>query len=352
MNFAEDFEDRVTERDLILLRYSAYMGARIQSYLDTLERAANEQLWRVNPASGRTHSAQLKRVRTVVDRITPKVGETYREIQSQTITGLRELAVLEAAWLARTVNTISDANLFKSLPVGEISKLVNNGQVMGVPFKENWKRQALKFVNVFEDNLRMSVFAGDGVSGMQIRLFGTARRRWKDGALAVMRNNAFTISDNSIRSVVDLTRYAMYRQHGEKVRAVQAVNPLDNKTSVICRARAGGIWSLATGRAMKQSAYPGRFPGPPPWHWGCRTTLIPLMVPGDYRTKKGRIRKMDGRFAKNQGFETWLKKRPETEQLKLLGPGRFGLWKKGKIGMKDLINQRGRPLTLKELAEQ
>jgi hypothetical protein len=48
-------------------------------------------------------------------------------------------------------------------------------------------------------------------------------------------------------------------------------------------------------------------------------------------------------------FEAWLKKRSVAEQNTVLGVGKAKLWRSGKIGFSDLVDQRGNPLTLAQL---
>lgn len=94
----------------------------------------------------------------------------------------------------------------------------------------------------------------------------------------------------------------------------------------------------------------------------CRTTLIPIVksideILGtkgvDKKLAKGISKStqasMDGQVAGTLNYEDWLKTKPEAFQKEVLGQGKFDLWKAGKIGLRDLIDQRGRPVSLKEL---
>ena len=48
-------------------------------------------------------------------------------------------------------------------------------------------------------------------------------------------------------------------------------------------------------------------------------------------------------------YNKWLKGQSKRIQLEVLGTGRYKLWKQGKLSMADMVNQYGRPLTLKQL---
>ena len=61
---------------------------------------------------------------------------------------------------------------------------------------------------------------------------------------------------------------------------------------------------------------------------------------------------MDGQVAADMTYEQWLKKKDAAEPgfaKSVLGPGRYNLWKNGKLTLRDLVDQRGRELTLEQL---
>jgi hypothetical protein len=110
------------------------------------------------------------------------------------------------------------------------------------------------------------------------------------------------------------------------------------------------------------------FPGPPPWHPNCRTTLT-LVVTSVGELVGGteveamdnhvarQVKKlptatqasMDGQVPKALTYEDWLKTKPTAFQEEVLGPGKYTLWKSGDISLRDLIDQRGQPPSLEQL---
>lgn len=107
------------------------------------------------------------------------------------------------------------------------------------------------------------------------------------------------------------------------------------------------------------------FPGPPPAHPNCRSTLIPILKSyGDILNDdsideqvaeaiqdipQATQSSMDGQVAGDLSYEDWLKGKDETFQRDVLGDSKYELWKDGKISLRDLIDQKGNPLTLDEL---
>ncbi len=58
---------------------------------------------------------------------------------------------------------------------------------------------------------------------------------------------------------------------------------------------------------------------------------------------------MDGQVSEAMDYQAWLAGKSDAFALDLLGPGRFAMWKSGKITTRDLTDQNNRPLTIAQL---
>lgn len=100
----------------------------------------------------------------------------------------------------------------------------------------------------------------------------------------------------------------------------------------------------------------------------CRSTLIPVLRP--WSEVSGEMTEaINARFPKSQrdskieatqasmggpvsadlNYEEWLRGQSLAMQLEVLGPAKHKLWTDGKITFRDLVDQRGNPLTLAEI---
>jgi hypothetical protein len=61
---------------------------------------------------------------------------------------------------------------------------------------------------------------------------------------------------------------------------------------------------------------------------------------------------MDGAVSADMTYEQWLKTKGEAFQDRVLGQGKAQLWRGGHIGLRDLLDQQGRPITLTRLEEE
>ncbi|OZB29779.1 MAG: hypothetical protein B7X51_11165 [Pseudomonas sp. 34-62-33] len=60
----------------------------------------------------------------------------------------------------------------------------------------------------------------------------------------------------------------------------------------------------------------------------------------------------DGPVSAGLTFEKWIESKPAAVQREWFGPGRYELYRDGKITLRDLTNMRGRELTLSQLRER
>ena len=61
---------------------------------------------------------------------------------------------------------------------------------------------------------------------------------------------------------------------------------------------------------------------------------------------------MDGYVPADITMESWLAGKSQAMQDAMLGKGRAELWRSGKITLTDLVDQRGRPLSLHDLRQR
>lgn len=101
------------------------------------------------------------------------------------------------------------------------------------------------------------------------------------------------------------------------------------------------------------------FPGPPPWHWNCRSMLVPILKsfsdldPSDQRKMPvGTRASMNGQVPANMTYNDWFKTLSEEEQRDVLGDAKWEIWNRKNLSMRDMLDQDGNPLTLEELDQR
>ena len=105
----------------------------------------------------------------------------------------------------------------------------------------------------------------------------------------------------------------------------------------------------------KGKKYPFRYT---PYGWNCRCQIVPVLKSwkelgiDEEEVPVGTRSSLDGYVSQDMTFDKWLKTKSSEFQKEYLGAGRYELYSKGKITLSDLINQKGRYLSIKELKEK
>jgi SPP1 gp7 family putative phage head morphogenesis protein len=364
---AEQVADRFIGHDVDLLRLAESERETIFRMLGQLQTSLLDKMQGQIPLPGfETYSQrQTQALFTLTDKlIAQKYGQISREHQSTLV----DLAEFESERTRRLVNAqVGVALLSVGVPFSTLKALANDDLVEGRPAKEWWSQQSDNLRGRFQQTIRQGVFAGETLGQLQQRVRGTKARNFQDGIMAITSRNAEALIRTSVQSVANAARHATFTANDDVLAGFQALVTLDTRTSELCMARSGFAWDLDGNPLNEDTKIP--FPGPPPWHFNCRTTLVPVLKSWEQLEKdakgdedlgkkldrvedkldKGTQASMDGQVAADLTYDEWLKGRSEEAQIEALGRGRWQLWRRNLIALNELVDQRGHPVTLDEL---
>lgn len=290
------------------------------------------------------------------------ITKTYRSLANRHHTAVQQVMAFQAEVAAATVQTVVGFNLLSTgVSQARIEALASEQVVLGAPAREWWSRQSQTLKTKFKDQVTLGVLQGESVQKITRRIRGSRASNYTDGIAKGMRESAEALVRTSLNSAANTGRLEMYKSNDDVIKGFQPIVTFDLRTSEICIARSGCAWDL-DGNPLPQSTRKESFT-PLPWHFNCRTTLQPILksfkeILGSKGSQLDKQLKalppamkasMDGQIADNIGFGDWLKGRTVAEQKEVLGAKRQQLWSEGKLNLKDLISQTGRPLTIKEL---
>lgn len=355
----EVLADKARTHAVDLLRFDAATRRGVLRQLERLEKDLLDRLRAadIGGAEGEAVLTPFQRQRTEMLRneVTETIRTAYRGIDQSTTTELAELATIEGERTLRGINGALGTDAVTQLPSPAMLRAVaGDALVQGAPSAEWWSRQAGDLVERFSDEVRQGVIAGETNSEIVRRIRGTRAAGYKDGVMKVTRRNAQALVRTSVQSVANAAMMMTARENDDVVKGYEAVVTFDSRTSEICIARSGLTWTLDG----KPIGHDIAFDGGPPWHFNCRTILVPLLkswqemgvnirdeIPPSTRAS------LDGQVPEDMSFNQFLEGKSKTFQNDLLGPGRAELWRDGKISLTDLLDQSGRPLTLDQLRE-
>lgn len=374
MNASDIIADRMIQRGIYLERYKAGFNNRILAELEKLEDGLTREL--VSLFSKGTPNPTVRR-----EKLERLLSDT-RGIIKQVYSGNARLSAREILRLAANEQTYAvDAyieatglNLLSDLNYDQLKKLTDDTLIQGAKSGEWWSRQSADLQNRFGDQVRQGVLRGENLDQIVGRVRGTQAKAYTDGVMPASRRQAEALVHASVQEVANATRGEFYKANADLISAEQWVSTLDGRTTHICMALAGKMWTVNGHKPIGHSfEWPGRTA-----HWRCRSTQIAVLKSWDELAKeqdeaaldeefKKQLRaqgfddaaiaqikrktraSMDGQVAKDITFDQWLKTKDPAFQDSMLGKGKGKLFRDGKITLSDLVDQRLRPLTIDEL---
>jgi len=360
--FADLLADRFTFHAVNISRFEGSLQTQTLELLRGLETKIEAEMARLDPTAT---LYRRRRLAALQKSVRANIQSAYRDIRTDSRRSLVQLAETVADGTLETVNAAARVALLNvGLPKETLRALTDDSLIQGAPAREWWSRQAGGLYQKFSTEIREGMYRGETLQQLTGRIIGTKEFNYQNGIMAAARHNAESLIRTSVQSVSQAARLDTLRANADVIKGYQALATLDARTTPLCQARSGMAWFL-DGRPMEGT--PIDFPGPPPWHYNCRTNLIPITYSYQELAKnkdlgkkvqaevdklpKGTQASMDGQVAADLNYEQWLKGKDDTFQKAILGQQKWQLWKDNKLSLRQLIDQKGRPLTIQELRE-
>ena len=336
--------------EIDLLRFEADLSKQALASLWQLEAELVQLILNISPTEILIDDLRKSRLIELQRRAEILTERTYTLIKRNTEQELQQLLQLETKFL----NQIFTNAGYQQSAQAQI--VINDELIIGATLSEWFDRQQKQFNQYLLDNLRLCVLQNKTTSEIvkYIRGIATGRRQvaqsidpvfgnttdliieYKNGIFDGLNARMETLITTSIQTLANSLQLATYRQNTNIVQGLHALVTLDNKTSVLCMGRSGFEWDINTGKPLNTRTNIG-FPGSPPWHWNCRTILIPI-------------------FGKPVTpvltYDDWLNTQTKEKQLDILGNAKYRLWKDKKLNVNELTNKIGRPLTIQQLIQK
>jgi SPP1 gp7 family putative phage head morphogenesis protein len=366
MNLADKFADELTKHDLLLRRYERGAIEQAMVGLRNLQGELVQAIKDLDPSEVTRTSAKRARLAKLLRRVDRSIDRAYNAAYKVQARELAALAEVESSNAIRTANRVVRAPLLgKGIPKGAAVEIVEGliipADGKGAPLRELMRQQAANLKASVGNALRSGVAQGRQMVDTLRIIRGNQALNFRDGVLFKSRAQAAALLRTAGSQVVNASRIATYQRNSDVIKGTQAMAVLDSRTSPTCLTRNGWAWHLS-GQPFKGTPQAFGSVGSPPWHYNCRTTIVPIFkslealqgAVDDERLNKiledlGDDFAIDGQPAQRLTFGQFMGRRSEADQQQMLGKGVWKLWKDGKIGLNDTIDAQGRPLTLREL---
>ena len=192
------------------------------------------------------------------------------------------------------------------------------------------------------DAVRMAAVEGETVPQLVRRVRGTRAAGYKDGITQMSRRGAESLVRTAMNHVANHAREAVIAENDDLADRVRWVSTLDTRTTPVCRERDGKTWPVGSGPR-------------PPAHWGCRSTVVPVIKSWRQlgidlpELPEGTRASMSGQVPASETYQTWLERQSAETQDEALGPTRGALFRGGGLTVDRFVDPAGRQLTLAQL---
>lgn len=338
---------RMADRGVQLLRLSAGEARRLRPFLRRLE---SELVTRViNSSLSATSSSMLT---SVLADVRTLIGSGFAAIAAEHSQFMAGLIRAESAFVAGTINQMIGVSVVNALAPSPMLRALSDAQtILGAPAEDWWSQQSQRMVFSFSQQVRLGISQGETNAQLIQRIRGTPSL---PSLFDAPTHQIEALVRTSAQSVAHTARLETYRANDDVIKGMQQQSTLDTRTSDICIAYDGAAWDL-DGNPINGTTLP--FNGGPPRHFNCRSILVPIIKSWEELGSAVEVPEfesevrasMDGEVPASTSFQDWFESRSESQQNEILGRGRAELFREGKITLQELLDQRGRPLTLRQL---
>ena len=340
---------------LNLLRFSAGTQDKILALMAAMSRELAAKL-----GEGEISTYGKQRLAALLRESNAVIASHYTGMQAELNRNLVGMVRIEADYTAKVLTQSLKIELGAKLPPATyLEKLVGDTLIKGASSANWWKRQELATQFKFADQVRLGAAQGETTSQIVARVIGTSAKavggnvEVMPGILKTSEANARALVHSSVQAVANAARLASFQQNSDLIECLVWLATLDSHTCLLCAMRDLHEYSLDDQEPINHThEWAG---GPGGIHFSCRCVLstrtksfadlgIELDEPGDStRPSDG------GPVSSKLNFKDFLASKDKAWRAEYLGPGRAEMYEAGNITLNDLMNLKGRKLTLEEL---
>ncbi|MDG6408782.1 minor capsid protein [Glaesserella parasuis] len=326
----------LTDRKILHFRYDAHLRQQVMKRLSKTQRELLNRL-----AAAGVDALPKKQLDTLLKELKQEVAKVYQEMTAYTQDELSGFFAAETQHIHQLYNDEVGFDFFNQVP--EYKQKANKTAtiIAGSPLEDWWAKQGNDFAFKFEGIIRQGLLDGQQTSQMISdvkHLMNTSRR------------HAETLVITAVAKVADKAHQALRDENLDILAGEKHLSTLDTRTSTVCQLRDGLMWDLDKKPIDHDVPYQR-----PPLHPRCRSILQlvtkswkELGIDAEEMPSSTRA-SQDGPVSEQINYENWLKSKSPEQQDQVLGKGKADLWRRGVITFADMLDQSGRPLTLKDL---
>lgn len=330
----------LTDRKILQFRFDAYLRNQVWQRLSKTQKTL---LNRINAAG--IEALPKRELDKLLKELNAEIAKHYQETTAYIQPELSGFFEVEKQALTELYNDEIGYDFFNQVPEYQRKATQQATIIAGMPLESWFEKQGTDLSFKFESLIRQGLLDGkqthELAQEMQT-LFNTSRR-WAD-----------TLVITAVAKVADDAHKALRDENLDLIKGEIHLSTLDTRTSTVCQVRDGKMWDTDYKPIGHNLPYQR-----PPLHPRCRSILQLVMksweelgFEGVEEMPESTRASQDGQVSEKTTYEEWLSSKTPEEQDKALGKGKADLWRRGVITFADMLDQRGRPLTLSALQDE
>lgn len=327
-------------------RLDAETRARVLPILDKLQRELVARLAEASLSSG-----EKRRVAAMLAEARAIISQRYADAADVLTATTDGLAPIAASAASAALDSMLPASISAVVLTDTYAAaLAGDAIIQGATQAAWWARQEEDTAWRFAAAVRQGLAASETNQQIIARIVG---RAGFPGVMEISRSNAAALVQTSVQTVANDARLAVFDRNTDLITRYRWITALDGHVCPRCAARADLTWSSGDGHpALGHSIAWAN----PPIHFNDRCVIVPetktwaelgIKLP---EPPPGMRASRNGPVPASTTFGEWLDRQPAGVANGALGKGRAEMWRAGKITLQDLVNGRGNPLTLDQLA--
>lgn len=342
----QKLHDAIISYQLDLRRLEAGTRKKILAIIEEMKGELLSSLVKSDELTAFNKARKLSFLR----QIEKVIGDYYKSAQRELALDIEGLADAQTRHAAKMMEATVAVSITASLPTqSAMERIAREVLIEGGPMENWWARMSSTTIFNVSNAIRQGVAQGETNAQIASRISG---KRGAISALDTAKHNLAALVHTSMQTVANDSRLAVFKANDDIIKEFVWFVALDGHVCPRCIALSGRRWKNEEGHPAIGHSVPFQNP---PIHWNDRCVLLPVTktfkelgvkvdeVPAGERASR------DGPVSSKTTFDEFLKRQSKERQDEQLGAGRAQLWRDGKITLAQLIDGKGRELTLAEL---
>lgn len=329
--------DAATRHQIYVQRYAGGNLKRAAKFISKAINTAKERVAVGLSAYG------TRRYASQINALSCDLAAIYSDMKGQAVMDLTDFGAYEAEFNATMLGKAVKAVVQFNVPAPEVVAAAALADPLELEARKGLQRISISGALDQFGTKKAAEIIGEiqigsalGETSQQIgRRLASVHQMQQDQASALVR----TMTNH----IASTARAEVLKANDDILKGMRRIATLDSKTTLFCM-------------SIDQTVIP--LDGPrPPYHWGCRTTIVPVLkdkfareIPGAARPSIG----PDGvtLVSSKTNYQEWLARQPAAFQRDVLGPARYELFSKGELSIDRFVDDNGKTLTLEQLKQR